>query len=152
MPEVRSYLVNKYWIYHYNVEYSPYSAVIMLYRPRPHHASPCAFLQFYRNGAPIPASESNTDGQLRLSYHENQLANVIETLRKDKPLRIQYYPSTHRGFLSTMREPIGEEELEQRSFLWLKEMEGYTLIAKNLLTSNSSSHIMRLPTDSSTLK
>ncbi len=108
MPTI-SYPIDKYWLYHRNADYTTLSAYILLYRPPPDSASPCASLRFYRDGATIPAS-SDRNGRLSLNYHENQLADVTETLRREKPLRVYYSTSSHRGFLTTGREPAGEEE------------------------------------------
>jgi hypothetical protein len=109
MPNI-SYLIDNYWIYHHTADDSQRSATILCYRPEPDHASPCAYLLFYRDGTTIPASlESN--GRLRLCYHEDQLADVTETLRRDKPLRVYFNSAAVVGYLMTGREPVGDEEL-----------------------------------------
>jgi len=109
MPNV-TYPIDHYWIYHHTADDPQRSASILCYRPQPDHLSPCARLHFYRGGATVPASSEN-NGKFTLCYHEGQLADVTETLRRDKPLRVYFSSAAHVGYLMTGREPVGDEEL-----------------------------------------
>ncbi len=108
MPTV-IYPIDQYWIYHHSADDANRSASILCYRPAPNHLSPSAYLHFHRDGTTIPAS-TEVSGTLHLRYHEDQLADVIETLRREKPLNVYYNSAWHGGYLMTGREPIGEEE------------------------------------------
>ena len=109
MPTI-SYEIDNYAVFHLNAQWANQSAIILLYRPPPDNGAPCAYLIFYRDGTTIPDSR-NDEGLLVLNYHENQLADVTETLRREEPLTVLYFTSSRHGYLFTGREPIGEEEL-----------------------------------------
>jgi hypothetical protein len=109
MPNV-AYEIDNYWIYHTSADDTQRSGVILCYRPAPDHLSPCAYLHFHRYGTVIPASKES-NGKLNLYYHEGQLAEMTETLRRDKPLWVYFSAAANRGYLLTGREPVGDEEL-----------------------------------------
>lgn len=67
-------------------------------------------LNFYEDGVTIPAGKLGSDGRIFLSFKEHHLRDMVETLRLEKPLYINIETHTSRGYLSTSKEPIGEEE------------------------------------------
>jgi hypothetical protein len=68
-------------------------------------------LFFYKDGMTIPQS-SRTSSGLTLNFQEKHLAEVLGTLRLEKPLFVWLNDSSSRpyGGLSTSDEPVGEEE------------------------------------------
>ena len=110
MPYV-TYDVDRYWILHFNAEFADRTALIYLYPPD--SMLPCAYLHFYREAiSPIPPSSQLASGRISLRFPASQLGDVMETLRRDKPLKVMFNTTYHTGSLTTAREPIGEEEPE----------------------------------------
>lgn len=68
-------------------------------------------LYFYKNKFSISGGSYVKNGKLGLKFRESQLANIIETLRQEKPLYIWYNDVAKIGGLDTSLEPVGEEEL-----------------------------------------
>lgn len=69
-------------------------------------------LYFYKEGTTIPVSYRSGSGTLILNFRENQLTDVLATLRQEKPLYIWFDDSgsTLAGGLIASHEPIGEAE------------------------------------------
>lgn len=66
---------------------------------------------FYRDASTIPTNSSveSTTNRAFLNMHESQLDTVVDMLRNEKPCYI-YYSSPTWVYISTGKEPIGEEE------------------------------------------
>ena len=67
-------------------------------------------LNFYKDGVTIPAGKLTSDGRIFLNFKEQYFGDIIETLRLEKPLYINIDDRVFWGYLSTSKEPIGEEE------------------------------------------
>lgn len=66
-----------------------------------------AFLRFNDPGM-FFESDSQSGGIIRMYLPSAMFQNVLDVLRNEKPIYI--YFAQGRGFLSTSKEPIGEEE------------------------------------------
>jgi len=73
-----------------------------------------AFLRFYPDGAGLPPNRkvSHLSGKpiYYVSYRYNQLSNIIDLLRNEKPIRFFFRDDTMAAYLTTGPEPVGEEE------------------------------------------
>jgi hypothetical protein len=61
----------------------------------------------FHNGT-VP--ENNETGRVNLHYPSTMLPVVIDVLRNEKPAYFSYDDITKAGYVSTHREPVGEEE------------------------------------------
>jgi len=103
-----SYEIDSYEIYHYT-ENSPYSAAINCKGS----GSVKGTLYFYKEGATIPDNSKTDSGKLYIRFRDNQLNNILSTLRQEKPLYIWLDTTFLIGGLKTSSasfEPVGEEE------------------------------------------
>lgn len=105
-----SYTVDGYSIYHHSQDNTyGQSAVINLHIGNLAVAS----LYFYRDGVAIPASGTSADGKIIYArFHESRFAEIVETLRKEKPISVYFNASNKWAWVmtGTNPEPIGEEE------------------------------------------
>lgn len=73
-----------------------------------------AFLRFYPEGVVLPPNRKSTHVSGKplyyVSYRYNQLSNVIDLLRNEKPIKFFFRDDTMAAYLTTGREPVGEEE------------------------------------------
>jgi len=72
-------------------------------------------VNFYRDGQNIPDNssiESATPKRAYLKMHERQIDSVVDMLRNEKPCLIRYISPTY-AYISTGKEPTGEEESEE---------------------------------------
>lgn len=73
-----------------------------------------AFLRFYPDGAGLPANSkvAHVSGKpiYYVSYRYSQLANVVDLLRNEKPIRFFFRDDNMAAYLTTADEPVGEEE------------------------------------------
>ena len=109
MSDYRVYEIDSYEVYHYNFEEiseRDATCLIMCNKDKKN----VGWLKFIREGATIPSSFESVSGTLVLFFPENQLTNMIETLRHEKPLYLWFVYASRSGWLSTSDEPIGEEE------------------------------------------
>ncbi len=109
---VTVYEIDTYSIYHFNADRISRNNIICTINCFKRSAFKGTLL-FYKEGAPIPPSykyKSDTQELLFLSFQENQLADMLETLRQEKPLYIYYSDKYNDGTLQTSLEPVGEEE------------------------------------------
>ena len=67
-------------------------------------------LYFYKEGTTFPVSSKSSSGSLYLRFRESQLAEILATLRHEKPLYVWFDDSSQFGGLKTSAEPVGEEE------------------------------------------
>ena len=66
-------------------------------------------LYFFPDGATLPANEETVNG-IYVRYHLSRFADVIETLREEKPLYVALHTDTGVAYVGSGFEPIGEEE------------------------------------------
>lgn len=73
-----------------------------------------AFLRFYPDGATIPANSKSTHRTGKPLYYVNyryaQFGNVVDILRNEKPIRFFFRDDTMAAYITTAKEPVGEEE------------------------------------------
>ena len=101
--------IDTYRLYHYNVDSTSGNNVICsIYCFK--GGQFMGGLTFYKEGVTIPPSVKTTQGEPYLRFPENQLANIIETLRQEKPLYLWFNDISKYGGLKTSSEPVGEEE------------------------------------------
>lgn len=107
-----SYTIDGYSIYHYSQDNTyGQSAVINLHIGNLAVAS----LYFYRDGSPIPASGTSPDGKIIYArFHESRFAEIVETLRNEKPISVYFNPTNKWAWVMVGTglnpEPVGEEE------------------------------------------
>ena len=106
MPDV-NFLIDRYWIYHYPAS-EPNSAYILCYGYG--SSGPDAHLRFVRDGVDIPDNICSAEGVVFLNFSAYQFQEVIETLRRERPVSISWTERNKRGKIHTGREPVGEEE------------------------------------------
>ena len=68
------------------------------------------FISFY-DGTPLPPPEILTHGVMKVYFHYDRAMEIINTIRYEKPLFLSVYED--KGVLSTVREPVGEQEGHQ---------------------------------------
>ena len=73
-----------------------------------------AFLRFYPEGSTVPPNYVSTHGSGQKLYYVNyryaQFGNVIDLLRNEKPIRFFFRDDTMAAYITTSKEPVGEEE------------------------------------------
>lgn len=74
-----------------------------------------AFLRFYPEGTPLPANSTaihQPSGKtiFYVSYRYAQLANVIDLLRNETPIKFFFRDDTLAAYITTSNEPVGEGE------------------------------------------
>ena len=73
-----------------------------------------AFLTFYPEGTPLPPNTKDThiSGKpiFYVSYRYAQLANIIDLLRNEKPIRFFFNDGNLAAYVTTADEPVGEGE------------------------------------------
>jgi hypothetical protein len=73
-----------------------------------------AFLRFFPEGVALPANSKATHvsgkPMFYVSYRYAQLANVIDLLRNEKPVKFFFNDATMAAYVTTSDEPVGEGE------------------------------------------
>jgi hypothetical protein len=62
------------------------------------------------DGAPLPSNVQGSNGVLNIYFHEAQLVPMLDTLRNEKPVFVQFNTELKWGSVGTGKEPVGEEE------------------------------------------
>lgn len=96
--------------YRYDQFSSNDTASIDLYKGRGTHFAILVFLPVDANS--LPAAELGSDGLVRMYYTRDRLADLIDQLRHESPLKLNYWTgpedNSHLGTGSI--EPVGEGE------------------------------------------
>jgi len=66
-------------------------------------------LIFRPDGSTLPP-DSGTGTNVNLYYHLQDLQNILDLLRNEKPMYLLYNGSGNENGIKTTREPVGEEE------------------------------------------
>ena len=73
-----------------------------------------AYLEFYPDGKPLPPNHITIDSGGKpifyVSYRYEQLANVIDLFRNEKPIKFFFRDDNMAAYVTTAAEPIGEGE------------------------------------------
>ena len=67
-----------------------------------------ARLSFYAGD--VPLNSFTRSSVIVLNYNIERLGDVIDILRHEKPLYAHYFDESRNGYLTTTKEPAGEEE------------------------------------------
>jgi hypothetical protein len=67
-----------------------------------------------RSGAALPANVQWPNGILNLYFPESQLVALLDTLRNEKPVHVQFHTDLKWGSIGTEQEPVGEQEVPGR--------------------------------------
>jgi len=87
---------------------SSYMALIALYDKDIKLVAQLSFFSPTSDSVDNPPNDTPY-GYFIFSFHINEYPQVIDLLRNEKPVYI-FFNGTDHGYLSTSREPIGEEE------------------------------------------
>lgn len=68
-----------------------------------------ATISFFGDGFNVP-NQVLPDGTLALYYEMSRFGDVIDTIRYEKPLALAINSDTGFGYITTTREPVGEQE------------------------------------------
>jgi hypothetical protein len=68
------------------------------------------YMGIIREGAPLPANVQWPNGILNIYFHESGLVPLLDTLRYEKPITVQFNADLKWGSLGTGQEPVGEQE------------------------------------------
>ena len=71
---------------------------------------PVANIVFYKEGHAIPDDSATDTGFVKMHLPYNMYAGVLDILRNEKPIRLDYNALEEKAFLMTDWEPIGEGE------------------------------------------
>lgn len=63
-----------------------------------------------RSGTALPANVQWPNGVLNVYFPESQLIGLLDTLRYERPVYVQFHPDLKWAALGTDAEPVGEEE------------------------------------------
>ncbi len=64
-----------------------------------------------RDGTVLPANQQYTNGLLAIYFHEAELESMLDTIRNEKPLYVQFHTTLKWGSVGTGLEPVGEQEV-----------------------------------------
>ena len=104
-----NYEIDNYLMFHENADFiSRYDIICRILCQKGTELK--GILYFYKEGVTIPPSSKSSSEKLYLRFPANQMSDIIETLRQEKPLYIRYEDTYNYGALQTSKEPIGEEE------------------------------------------
>jgi hypothetical protein len=101
--------VNTYYVSHYGTANAALNiaAHIYLYNTT---TGMIGYINFLKEGIITPADQINANGVYALYMPYSSLANVIDTLRNEKPLYLYWASPAGYGYLTTSFEPVGEGE------------------------------------------
>jgi hypothetical protein len=70
------------------------------------------YAEFIKNGEPLPPNRQRPDGEINIYYNETALGPMLDTLRNEKPVYVQFntVPGWEWGSVGTGGEPVGEQE------------------------------------------
>ena len=68
------------------------------------------YVGIIKNGAPLPANVQWSNGVLNIYFHEAEFVGIMDTLRNEKPIYVNYNTDLKWGSVGTAMEPVGEQE------------------------------------------
>jgi hypothetical protein len=63
-----------------------------------------------KDSSPLPANAQYPNGLLAIYFHEAELVSLLDTLRNEKPIFVQFHTDLKWGSVGTDLEPVGEQE------------------------------------------
>ena len=108
MPEIKNYDVNYYGGGKNTTGY-PYRAIIGLRRD---DGTLIGGAYFHRDRATMPDTDSQeTSGYISCNYDWEDFPRVMDLLRNEKPVLVEYLGKWNIAGITTSLEPVGEGEL-----------------------------------------
>lgn len=68
---------------------------------------------FNENIGELPEDQSR-DGKIILSFHDRLMLNLVDLLRNESPVYIEWNEHTRQGFISSSQEPVGANDEDHR--------------------------------------
>ncbi|GJL62874.1 MAG: hypothetical protein NPIRA04_15280 [Nitrospirales bacterium] len=68
------------------------------------------YVGIIKDGIPLPANVQWPNGILNIYFHEAELVPLLDTLRNERPVSVQYHTTLKWGSVGTSQEPVGEQE------------------------------------------
>lgn len=66
-----------------------------------------------RDSSPLPPNVQWPNGILNIYFHESEMVSLLDTLRNEKPIFVQFNTDLKWGSVGTDLEPVGEQEQPQ---------------------------------------
>jgi len=63
-----------------------------------------------KDSAALPPNVQGANGVLNIYFHEAELGPMLDVLRNEKPVFVQYNTGLKWGSVGTGKEPVGEQE------------------------------------------
>lgn len=82
-------------------------AFVYLYKP---DGGYIGYIGLIREGAPLPANVQWQNGILNIYFHEAELVSLLDMLRNERPITVQFNTDLKWGSIGTAQEPVGEQE------------------------------------------
>ncbi len=101
MPEIKNYAVRVYG----NQQDNNILAQVHLFDE---HNKMVGGIDFYSNQASLPADSEKPF--LKTAMNISRLDSVVDLLRNEKPIFLEWQKHLHHVYLSTSQEPVGEGE------------------------------------------
>ena len=68
------------------------------------------YVGIIKDGAALPANVRHPNGVLNIYFHEAELVALLDTLRNERPISVQFNTDLKWGSVGTDLEPVGEQE------------------------------------------
>ena len=68
------------------------------------------YVGIIRDSSPLPPNVQYANGILNIYFHEAELVALLDTLRNEKPIFVQFNTDLKWGSVGTNLEPVGEQE------------------------------------------
>ncbi|HET7786770.1 MAG TPA: hypothetical protein VFL36_12430 [Myxococcales bacterium] len=68
------------------------------------------YVGIIRESAALPANVQWPNGILNIYFHEAELVALLDTLRNERPITVQFNTDLKWGSIGTGQEPVGEQE------------------------------------------
>jgi len=72
--------------------------------------TPVGCIVFYKEGHAIPDADASDDGYITMRLPFNMFASMVDILRNEKPIRLDFNVTEEMAFFLTDWEPVGEGE------------------------------------------
>jgi hypothetical protein len=72
--------------------------------------TPVGSIVFYKEGHAIPDADASDEGYISMHLPFNMFESVVDILRNEKPIRLDFNVPEEMAFFSTDWEPVGEAE------------------------------------------
>ena len=83
------------------------TAFVYFYEPSQKYIGYAGIIE---DGVPLPPNVQGSNGVLNIYFHESELVPMLDILRNEKPVFVQYNTDLKWGSVGTGKEPVGEQE------------------------------------------